>query len=49
MECMDDIVECGLVVYWRYKGVKGESGLDEWLILICEVLENMENDLEMMD
>lgn len=49
IECMDEIVECGLVVYWCYKGVKGESGLDEWLIFIWEILENVDSDLEVMD
>ena len=29
-ERMDDIAERGLAAHWRYKGVKGESGLDEW-------------------
>ena len=46
---MDDIAERGLAAHWRYKGVKGESGLDEWLTSIREALENTENDLEMMD
>ena len=48
-ERMDDIAERGLAAHWRYKGVKGESGLDEWLTSIREALENTENDLEMMD
>ena len=30
-ERMDEIAERGLAAHWRYKGVKGESGLDEWL------------------
>lgn len=38
-----------MAAHWRYKGVKGESGLDEWLTSIREALENTENDLEMMD
>ena len=33
----------------RYKGVKGESGLDEWLTSIRETLENADSDLEVMD
>ncbi|WP_081021528.1 TGS domain-containing protein, partial [Bacteroides fragilis] len=48
-ERMNDIAERGLAAHWRYKGVKGESGLDEWLTSIREALENTENDLEMMD
>ena len=31
------------------KGVKGESGLDEWLTSIRETLENADSDLEVMD
>lgn len=48
-ERMDDIAERGLAAHWRYKGVKGESGLDEWLTTIRETLENADSDLEMMD
>lgn len=38
-ERMDDIAERGLAAHWRYKGVKGESGLDEWLNSIRAALE----------
>lgn len=48
-ERMDEIAERGLAAHWRYKGVKGETGLDEWLTSIREALENTESDLEMMD
>ena len=30
-ERMDEIAEKGLAAHWRYKGIKGETGLDEWL------------------
>lgn len=47
---MDDIAERGLAAHWRYKGVKGESGLDEWLASVREALENPENDsMKVMD
>ncbi|GBU08031.1 bifunctional (p)ppGpp synthase/hydrolase SpoT [Bacteroidales bacterium] len=45
---MDAIAEKGLAAHWKYKGLKGESGLDEWLNSVREVLENKEsspNDL----
>ena len=48
-ERMDEIAEKGLAAHWRYKGIKGESGLDEWLISIRETLENSDNDMEAMD
>ena len=48
-ERMDEIAERGLAAHWRYKGIKGESGLDEWLTSVREALENSDNDLEAMD
>ena len=48
-ERMDEIAERGLAAHWRYKGVKGETGLDEWLTSIRETLENAGCDLEVMD
>ena len=48
-ERMDDIAERGLAAHWRYKGVKGETGLDEWLTTIRETLENADSDLDVMD
>lgn len=48
-ERMDEIAEKGLAAHWRYKGIKGESGLDEWLNSIRETLENADNDLDVMD
>jgi GTP pyrophosphokinase len=48
-ERMDEIAERGLAAHWRYKGVKGETGLDEWLTSIRETLENADSDLEVMD
>ncbi|MCD7899204.1 MAG: RelA/SpoT family protein [Bacteroides sp.] len=47
---MDDIAERGLAAHWRYKGVKGESGLDEWLTSVREALENPDSDsMKVMD
>ncbi len=47
---MDEIAERGLAAHWRYKGVKGENGLDEWLTSVREALENSDSDsLQMMD
>ena len=30
---MDEIAERGLAAHWRYKGIKSEGGLDEWMNL----------------
>lgn len=49
-ERMDDIAERGFAAHWRYKGVKDEGGLDEWLASIREALENSDSDdRELMD
>lgn len=48
-ERMDEIAERGLAAHWRYKGVKGETGIDEWLTSVREALENSDNDMEAMD
>lgn len=40
---MDEIAERGLAAHWKYKGIKGESGLDEWLNSVRAVLENKES------
>ena len=45
---MDDIAERGVAAHWRYKGVKSESGLDEWLTNIRSMLETSDG-MEAMD
>ena len=47
-ERMDEIAERGVAAHWRYKGVKGETGLDEWLTNIRSMLEHSEG-MEAMD
>ena len=47
-ERMDEIAEKGVAAHWRYKGVKGESGLDEWLTNIRQMLETSDGE-EAMD
>lgn len=47
-ERMDEIAEHGLAAHWRYKGIKKEGGLDDWLASIRAALEAGDN-LEVMD
>lgn len=47
---MDEVAEKGLAAHWKYKGVKGDSDMDEWLKSIREILENPElNAIDFMD
>ncbi|HOJ65641.1 MAG TPA: RelA/SpoT family protein [Paludibacteraceae bacterium] len=47
---MDEIAEKGLAAHWKYKGIKGESGMDEWLKNIRDILENPDlNAVDFMD
>jgi len=45
---MDEVAERGLAAHWRYKGLKGESGLDDWLNNIRNALET-NDDMLLMD
>lgn len=47
-ERMDEIAERGVAAHWRYKGVKGDTGLDEWLTNIRNILETSDG-LQVMD
>ena len=40
---MDDIAERGLAAHWKYKGIKSENGLDDWLNNVRDILENAES------
>jgi GTP pyrophosphokinase len=47
---MDQIAEKGLAAHWKYKGIKGETGMDEWLKNIRDILENPDlNAVDFMD
>ena len=47
-ERMDVVAENGLAAHWRYKGIKSESGMDEWLSSIRSALEASDN-MQLMD
>jgi len=49
-ERMNEVAEKGLAAHWKYKGVKGERGMDEWLSNVREILENPElNAVDFID
>lgn len=37
---MDEIAEKGYAAHWRYKGVKAEKGIDQWMQKVREVIES---------
>lgn len=41
---MDEVAEKGLAAHFKYKGVKGEGGLDTWLTKMREILESSEKE-----
>ena len=41
---MDEIAEKGLAAHFKYKGIKGEGGLDTWLVKMREILESSEKE-----
>lgn len=41
---MDEIAERGLAAHWKYKGVKAETGLDEFLTTVRAALEAKDNN-----
>jgi len=41
---MDEIAEKGFAAHWKYKGIKGEKGVDDWLVKVRELLENPDTD-----
>jgi len=41
---MDEIAEKGLAAHFRYKGLKGEGGLDAWMAQMREVMGTVEKE-----
>ncbi|MCH5326910.1 MAG: bifunctional (p)ppGpp synthetase/guanosine-3',5'-bis(diphosphate) 3'-pyrophosphohydrolase, partial [Duncaniella sp.] len=45
---MDLVAEKGLAAHWRYKGIKSESSLDQWMNNVRDILETADGPLELM-
>ncbi|MCM1163331.1 MAG: RelA/SpoT family protein [Muribaculaceae bacterium] len=45
---MDLVAEKGLAAHWRYKGIKSESSLDQWMNNVRDILETAEGPMELM-
>ncbi len=48
-ERMDEVAERGVAAHWRYKGVKAEGGMDDWLTGIRQMLENASEGVDAME
>jgi GTP pyrophosphokinase len=47
---MDEVAEKGFAAHFKYKGIKGEAGLDSWLSNVRELLESPQSsNIERMD
>jgi guanosine-3',5'-bis(diphosphate) 3'-pyrophosphohydrolase len=41
---MNEIAEKGVAAHWKYKGLEGEYGIDNWLAKVREILDTPEQD-----
>jgi len=41
---MNEIAEKGLAAHWKYKGIKGQAGIDQWIQRVREALESSDVD-----
>ncbi|MEX2370021.1 MAG: TGS domain-containing protein [Bacteroidales bacterium] len=41
---MNEIAEKGLAAHWKYKGIQGQAGIDEWLGKVKEALDRDDAD-----
>jgi guanosine-3',5'-bis(diphosphate) 3'-pyrophosphohydrolase len=43
---MNEIAEKGLAAHWKYKGIKGQAGIDQWIGKVREALESSDVDAD---
>ncbi|MGE0076638.1 MAG: bifunctional (p)ppGpp synthetase/guanosine-3',5'-bis(diphosphate) 3'-pyrophosphohydrolase [Bacteroidales bacterium] len=43
---MDEIAEKGPAAHWKYKGIKQEQGVDDWVVRVREMLETSDESSE---
>ncbi|PID91460.1 MAG: RelA/SpoT family protein [Bacteroidetes bacterium] len=43
---MNEIAEKGLAAHWKYKGIKAQAGIDQWIARVREALESTEMDAD---
>ncbi|MDX2431152.1 MAG: TGS domain-containing protein [Bacteroides sp.] len=41
---MNEIAEKGLAAHWKYKGIKGQAGIDQWIERVREALDSSDSD-----
>ncbi|OFX89169.1 MAG: RelA/SpoT family protein [Bacteroidetes bacterium GWF2_33_16] len=41
---MDEIAEMGYAAHWKYKGIRSEQGIDQWMNKIRELIESSDDE-----
>jgi len=43
---MNEIAEKGLAAHWKYKGIKGQAGIDQWIEKVRDALDSADEDAD---
>ncbi len=46
---MDEIAEMGIAAHWKYKGIKQQQGIDDWLTDLRNLMEQAEDPNDMVE